>query len=133
MVFQDGSVVRNVLINQEMWVWSLGLKNPLGKEIATFPGFLPEKSRVGHYLSTKQQYFVIYLIKFPFAIMIYSNYCLFYIFSYLNLLNFGATLVLDKLNHTKKSIKSREKILQKLAIQCLLNMYSQPWSSRVLF
>ena len=66
--FPGGSVVKNLSAKQEMWVRSLGRDDPLEKEMATTPVFLPGKSRgerslssysprgheVGHNLVTKQ-------------------------------------------------------------------------------
>ena len=38
--FPDGSVVKNPLAKQEMWVWSLGRDVPLEKEMATHSSIL---------------------------------------------------------------------------------------------
>ena len=42
--FRGGSVVKNLPIKQETWVWSLGGKDPLEKEMAPTPVFLPGES-----------------------------------------------------------------------------------------
>ena len=38
-----GTMVKNLLAKQEMWVQSLGWEDPLEEEIATHPVFLPGK------------------------------------------------------------------------------------------
>ena len=38
--FPGGSVVKNPPIMQEMWVWSLGLEDPLEKEMITHSSIL---------------------------------------------------------------------------------------------
>ena len=68
MDFPGGSAVKNPPANAEDWVWSLGQKDPLEKEMATYssilaweipwteePGGLQGSQRVGHNLLTKQQ------------------------------------------------------------------------------
>ena len=42
--FRGGSMVKNLPIKQETWVWSLGGKDPLEKEMAPTPVFLPGES-----------------------------------------------------------------------------------------
>ena len=44
MGFPGDSVVKTLPVIQEMWVRSLGWEDPLEKEIATHPVFLPGKS-----------------------------------------------------------------------------------------
>ena len=41
--FPDGSVVKNPLAKQEMWVWSLGRDVPLEKEMATHSSILAKE------------------------------------------------------------------------------------------
>ena len=38
--FPGGSVVKNLLVMQEMWVQSLGQEDPLGKEMVTHSSIL---------------------------------------------------------------------------------------------
>ena len=67
--FPGGSLVKNLLVMQEMWVQSLGQEDPLGKEMVNHSSILAEEipwteetcwlqsmwlQRVGHGLATKQ-------------------------------------------------------------------------------
>ena len=57
--FPGGSAVKNLPVIQEMWVWSLGWKDPLAKEVATHSSILaweiPRTEEPGGLQSTGSQ------------------------------------------------------------------------------